>query len=157
MTEQFGVFPHGRDGRRQVMRTPDEVATMLRLHGLGWSTRRIAAEVGCNRETVQRYVAAGGWAPCRVPARPSVLAGHTEWVAERRWCTELTRAGDHPSPAGVQATRAETGLAVRVMRFSTETANAASPCWPGSVRARSRGPIRCFQRPLAVSASARRP
>ena len=65
------------------MRTPDEVATMLRLHGLGWGTRRIAAEVGCNRETVQRYVAAGGWAPCRVPARPSVLAGHTEWVAER--------------------------------------------------------------------------
>ncbi len=83
MTEQFGVFPHGRDGRRQVMRTPDEVATMLRLHGLGWGTRRIAAEVGCNRETVQRYVAAGGWAPCRIPARPSVLAGRTEWVAER--------------------------------------------------------------------------
>ena len=47
----------------------------------------------------------------------------------RRWCTELTRAGNHPSPTGVQATRAETGLAVRVMRFSTETANAASPCW----------------------------
>ena len=83
MTEQFGVFPHGRDGRRQVMRTPDEVATMLRLHGLGWGTRRIAAEVGCNRETVQRYVAAGGWTPCRVPARPGVLAGHMEWVAER--------------------------------------------------------------------------
>jgi len=83
MVDQFGVFPHGRDGRRQVMRTPDEVATMLRLHGLGWGTRRIAAEVGCNRETVQRYVAAGGWAPGRVPTRPGVLAGHTEWVAER--------------------------------------------------------------------------
>ena len=83
MTEQFGVFPHGMDGRRQVMRTPDEVTTMLRLHGLGWGTRRIAAEVGCNREAVQRYVAAGGWAPCRIPARPGVLAGHTEWVAER--------------------------------------------------------------------------
>jgi len=35
------------------MRTPDEVAAMQRLHGLGWGTRRIAAEVGCNRETVQ--------------------------------------------------------------------------------------------------------
>ena len=46
------------------MRTPDEVAAILRLHGLGWGTRRIAAEVGCNRETVQRYLAAGGWASC---------------------------------------------------------------------------------------------
>ena len=59
------------------MRTPDEVAAMQRLHGLGWGTRRIAAEIGCNRETVQRYLAAGGWAPCRVPTRPSLLAGHS--------------------------------------------------------------------------------
>lgn len=65
------------------MRTPDEVAAMQRLHGLGWGTRRIAAEVGCNRETVQRYLAAGGWAPCRVPTRPSLLAGHTAWLDER--------------------------------------------------------------------------
>ena len=65
------------------MRTPDEVAAMLRLHNLGWGTRRIAAEIGCNRETVQRYVIAGGWAPCRVPTRPGMLAGHTDWIAER--------------------------------------------------------------------------
>ena len=43
------------------------------------------------------------------------------------------------------------GLAVRVIRFSTETARAASPCWPGNVRARSPGPIRCLYRPMAVS------
>jgi transposase len=83
MTERLGVFPHGMDGRRQTMRTPDEVSLMQRLHGLGWGTRRIAAEVGCNRETVQRYLAAGAWAPCRVPTRPSVLAGRTTWLAER--------------------------------------------------------------------------
>ncbi len=76
MTDRSDVFPPGKDGRRQVMRTPDEVAAMQRLHGLGWGTRRIAAEIGCNRETVQRYLAAGGWAPCRVPTRPSLLAGH---------------------------------------------------------------------------------
>ena len=81
--DRLGIFPHGRDGRRQVMRTPDEVAAMQRLHGLGWGTRRIAAEVGCNRETVQRYLAAGAWAPCRVPTRPGLLAGHAAWVAER--------------------------------------------------------------------------
>ena len=65
------------------MRTPDEVAAMCRLHELGWGTRRIADEIGCNRETVQRYLAAGGWAPCRVPTRPSVLTGHSAWLDER--------------------------------------------------------------------------
>jgi hypothetical protein len=44
------------------MRTPDEVAAMQRLHGLGWGTRRIAPEIGCNRETVQRFLR-------RVPGR----------------------------------------------------------------------------------------
>ncbi|GAV32478.1 Integrase core domain protein [Roseomonas sp. TAS13] len=68
------------------MRTPDEVAAMQRLHGLGWGTRRIAAELGCNRETVQRYLAAGGWSPCRVATRPSLLTGHAGWLAERLRC-----------------------------------------------------------------------
>ena len=65
------------------MRTPDEVAAMQRLHGLGWGTRRIAAEVGCNRETVQRYLASGAWVSFRVPTRPSLLAGRAVWLAER--------------------------------------------------------------------------
>lgn len=65
------------------MRMPDEVAAMLRLRDLGWGTRRIAAELGCNRETVQRYLATGGWAPYRTPERPGALAGHTAWLAER--------------------------------------------------------------------------
>jgi transposase len=62
---------------------PDEVAAMLRLRDLGWGTRRIAAEFGCNRETVQRYLATGGWAPYRTPERPGALAGHGGWLAER--------------------------------------------------------------------------
>lgn len=65
------------------MRMPDEVAAMLRLRDLGWGTRRIAAELGCNRETVQRYLATGDWAPYRTPERPGALAGHTAWLAER--------------------------------------------------------------------------
>lgn len=65
------------------MRAPDEVATMLGLHNLGWGTRRIAAELGCDRETVRRYVTAGGWTPCRVPTRPCLLTGHDAWLAER--------------------------------------------------------------------------
>lgn len=86
MMDRLGMFPPGRDGRRQAMRTPDEVAAMQRLHGLGWGTRRIAAELGCNRETVQRYLAAGGWSPCRVATRPSLLTGHAGWLAERLRC-----------------------------------------------------------------------
>ena len=46
------------------MRTPDEVAAMPRLRALGWGTRRIAAEIGCSRATVKRYLAAGGWTAC---------------------------------------------------------------------------------------------
>ena len=65
------------------MRHPDEVAAMLRLHGLGWGTRRIAAELGCDRETVRRYLAAGGWAVYQAPRRPNMLAGHEAWLAER--------------------------------------------------------------------------
>ena len=65
------------------MRVPDEVAAMLRLRALGWGTRRIAGELGCNRETVQRYLGAGGWMPYRSPERPGVLAEHGAWLAER--------------------------------------------------------------------------
>ncbi len=65
------------------MRHPDEVAAMLRLHVLGWGARRIAAELGCDRETVRRYLAAGGWAIYQAPERPGLLAGHEAWLAER--------------------------------------------------------------------------
>src|ERR687883_1368465 len=83
MDDRVSVAPPVDDGRRQGMRAPDEVAAMLRLHALGWGTRRIAAELGCSRETVQRYLAAGGWRPYRNPARPGALAGHGAWLAER--------------------------------------------------------------------------
>ena len=79
----MSVVPPVADGRGQWMRMPDEVAAMLRLRDLGWGTRRIAAELGCNRETVQRYLGTGGWAPYRTPERPGALAGHGAWLAER--------------------------------------------------------------------------
>jgi len=65
------------------MRVPDEVAAMARLRDLGWGTRRIAAALGCHRETVQRYLALGGWVPYRAPERPGALTGHGAWLAER--------------------------------------------------------------------------
>ena len=56
---------------------------MVRLRTLGWGRRRIAAELGCNRETVQRYLVAGGWMPYCAPERPGALAGRGAWLAER--------------------------------------------------------------------------
>jgi transposase len=69
--------------RGDRMRTPDEVAAMVRLKALGWGERRIAAALGCNRRTVRRYLAAEGWAPDRRPQHAKALDGLEEWLAER--------------------------------------------------------------------------
>jgi transposase len=83
MLDQVSFAPPMANGRRQEMRVPDEVAAMARLRDLGWGTRRIAAELGCDRETVRRYLASGGWAPYRSSERRRALAGHEAWLAER--------------------------------------------------------------------------
>src|SRR5574340_934859 len=75
--------PRGNDPRGETMLAPDEVAAMVRLHGLGWGSRRIAGELGCSRNTVKRYLAAGAWAPIRQPRRRRRLDGLEEWLAER--------------------------------------------------------------------------
>ena len=65
------------------MRTPDEVAAMLRLRALGWGERRIATALGCNRQAVRRYLAAEGWVSYRRPPRAKQLDGLEEWLEER--------------------------------------------------------------------------
>jgi transposase len=65
------------------MRAPDEVAAMVRLRALGWGTKRIAAAFGYSRNTVKRYLAAGGWAAYGAPSRRGRLAGLTDWLCER--------------------------------------------------------------------------
>jgi transposase len=65
------------------MRTPDEVAAMLRLRELGWGLKRIARELGCSRNTVRRYVETQGWTAYRKPVRARKLAGLEAWLAER--------------------------------------------------------------------------
>lgn len=75
--------PRGMAPRGDVMVTPDEVAAMVRLHGLGWGRKRIAAELGCSRTTVKRYLEAGGWVAYRTPRRARRLDGLEVWLAER--------------------------------------------------------------------------
>src|SRR5580658_4642905 len=69
--------------RGDEMRTPDEVAAMLRLGELGWGTRRIAAELGCSRNTVKRYIEAQGFTAYRKPRRARQLDGLEDWLFER--------------------------------------------------------------------------
>ena len=71
------------DARRQEMREPEEVVAMLRLHRLGWGSKRIAAQLGCSRNTVKRYLRMGGWRASRMPKRPHQLLGLEGWLAER--------------------------------------------------------------------------
>jgi transposase len=75
--------PRGLDPWGERMLAPDEVAAMVQLHKLGWGTKRIAGELGCSRNTVKRYLAAGGWAAIRPPQRKRRLDGLEEWLAQR--------------------------------------------------------------------------
>jgi transposase len=83
MSKVVEISPREDVTWREVMRTPDEVAAMLRLKGLGWGVKRIAREVGCSPMTVRRYLAEGGYAPYRRRGRPRRLAGLEDWLAER--------------------------------------------------------------------------
>ena len=65
------------------MRDPEDVAAMLRLHQLGWGTRRIASELGVSRNTVRRYLRAGGWTPYKQPDRNGALDGKEDWLKQR--------------------------------------------------------------------------
>ena len=47
----------------EEMLEADEVAAMVRLHGLGWGAKRLSKEFGCARNTVRRYLRAGGAVP----------------------------------------------------------------------------------------------
>ena len=65
------------------MKTPDDVAAMVRLKQLGWGAKRIAAELGCSRNTVRRWLTKGGWRPCGSPSRSKQLDGLDDWLRER--------------------------------------------------------------------------
>jgi transposase len=69
--------------RRNEMKEPDDVSAMVRLRALGWGSRRIAAELGCSRTTVRRWLEQGGWRKPASPARAKALDGLEAWVEAR--------------------------------------------------------------------------
>ena len=81
--ERITQNPSWSDPRGQVMKTPDDVAEMLRLRACGWGVKRIARQLGCSHHTVKAYVAAGGTKPFKSPRRPKRLDGHEEWLREK--------------------------------------------------------------------------
>jgi len=66
-----------------AVQTPDDVETMRRLRELGWGTKRIAAALGCSRNTVKRWLALGSWQRYGRPRRRSALDGRESWLRER--------------------------------------------------------------------------
>src|SRR6201987_5442881 len=81
--ERITVSSSWSDPRGQVMKTPDDVAEMLRLKACGWGLKRIARQLGCSHHTVKAYVAAGGAKPFKSPERPKLLDGLEGWLRER--------------------------------------------------------------------------
>lgn len=65
-----------------VMKTPDEVGVITRLHELGWGAKRIARELRISKNTVKKYLAAGGWVEYRGAGRPARLEPHRDWIGE---------------------------------------------------------------------------
>jgi transposase len=68
---------------RQVMQTPEDVAVMLRLKAAGLGVKKIAARMGCSKNTVRRYVRSGGYVAYKRPERPSALGALKPWLSER--------------------------------------------------------------------------
>jgi transposase len=81
--ERITEVPSWSDPRGQMMKTPDDVAEMLRLKACGWGIKRIARELGCSHHTVKAYVGADGRKPFKAPQRTKLLDGHEDWLRER--------------------------------------------------------------------------
>lgn len=73
----------GEQTGREIMRTPDEVTAIVELKRKGWGAKRIARELGISKNTVKRYLRAGGWQPYGRPSRAKVLDKHLPWVNEQ--------------------------------------------------------------------------
>jgi transposase len=124
------------DLRGETMRTPDDVSAMVKLKELGWGAKRIAAELGCSKNTVKRWLALGGWRACASPSRSKRLDGLEDWLAER-----FRRHGGNADVVR-QELLAEKGLAV-----SLRTVERAVAPLRRELQAQARATVRFETRP----------
>jgi transposase len=61
----------------------EEVQSMVHLHQSGWGVKRLSKEFGCARNTVRRYLRAGGVIMFGGRSRASAFDGLEEWLRER--------------------------------------------------------------------------
>jgi transposase len=119
----------------EEMLQPDEVAAMVRLHGLGWGAKRLSREFGCARNTVRRYLRQGGPAPIVRRRRKSALEGLDDWLRERFF--------RHAGNADVlrQELVAEHGITLCLRQVERRVAG-----WRRELKARARATVR-FETP----------
>jgi Homeodomain-like domain len=83
LLQEAGDLPRLEQPRGDLVQAPEAVAAMVRLHEVGWGTRRIARELRCSRTTVQRYLTTGVWHGYRRRAGRRKLADELDWLRER--------------------------------------------------------------------------
>lgn len=84
MRSAASEFPaRWRSMRGEEMLQAEEVAAMMRLHELGWGAKRLSKEFGCARNTVRRYLDAGGVVAYSKPVRKTAFDGLDDWLRER--------------------------------------------------------------------------
>ena len=120
----------------EEMLEADEVAAMLRLHGLGWGSKRLSQEFGCARNTVRRYLRAGGAVPFRKPERRTAFDGLEDWLRERFF--------RHGGNADVVRQELEQEHGVRVCLRTVEK---RVQVWRRELKAASRATVRFETRP----------
>ena len=125
------------DQGSETMRAPDEVPAMLALQALGWGVRRIAAELGCSRNTVRELPAPG-----RLAALSGAAAGQARWTALQEWLAERFRR--HRGNADV--VRQELRARARASRSACARSSARSRRCGGSWRPRRVATVR-FETP----------
>ncbi len=72
-------LPNGSD----IMKMPDEVSQILALKRLGLGSRGIAKKLGISRNTVKKYLSAGGYLEYKPPNRTGILDAHLPWLIEQ--------------------------------------------------------------------------
>jgi hypothetical protein len=92
MTQINQDIPWVGDPRRTEMRTPDDVSAMIRLRQLGWGPKRIAAELGCSKNTSN---------PCLLLHGLDLVSTASNW-AQR---SALIRFESRPRLSSIQMTR----------------------------------------------------